>query len=45
MGSSGVMRKLLWSELIPLFPILGMVLYFLVGPNSADALAWIGNDL
>jgi hypothetical protein len=36
LGSSGVMRKLLWIALIILLPILGMVLYFLIGRNSAD---------
>ncbi len=39
MGSSGVMRKVLWITLILLLPILGMGLYFLIGRNSADALA------
>ncbi len=37
MGSSGVMRKVLWIALILLLPILGMGLYFLIGRNSADA--------
>ena len=37
LGSSGVMRKLLWIVLILLLPIVGMVLYFLIGRNSADA--------
>jgi hypothetical protein len=37
LGSSGAMRKLLWIALILLLPILGMVLYFLIGRNSADA--------
>ena len=36
LGSSGVMRKLLWIALFILLPILGMVLYFLIGRNSAD---------
>jgi hypothetical protein len=36
LGSSGVMRKLLWIALILLLPILGMVLYFLIGRTSAD---------
>jgi hypothetical protein len=36
MGSSGVMRKLLWIALILLLPILGMALYFLIGRTSAD---------
>ena len=37
LGSSGVMRKLFWIALILLLPILGMVLYFLIGRSSADA--------
>jgi hypothetical protein len=37
LGSSGVMRKLLWIALILLLPILGMALYFLIGRTSADA--------
>ena len=37
LGSSGVMRKLLWIALILLLPILGMGLYFLIGRTSADA--------
>ncbi len=37
LGSSGVMRKILWIALILLLPIVGMVLYFLIGRNSADA--------
>jgi len=35
LGSSGVMRKLLWIVLILLLPIVGMVLYFLLGRNAA----------
>ena len=37
LGSSGVMRKLLWITLILLLPIVGMVLYFLIGRSPADA--------
>ena len=38
LGSSGVMHKVLWiAILILLLPILGMVLYFLIGRSSADA--------
>ena len=37
LGSSGVMRKLLWIVLILLLPIVGMVLYFLIGRSQADA--------
>jgi hypothetical protein len=36
LGSSGVMRKLLWIAIILLLPVLGMVLYFLIGRTSAD---------
>ena len=36
-GTSGVMRKLLWIAVILLLPILGMVLYFLIGRSAADA--------
>ena len=36
-GSSGAMRKLLWIALILLLPIVGMVLYFLIGRSVADA--------
>ena len=37
LGSSGVMRKLLWIVLVLLLPIVGMVLYFLIGRSSSDA--------
>ena len=36
-GTSGVMRKVLWIAVILLLPILGMVLYFLIGRSAADA--------
>jgi hypothetical protein len=36
MGSSGVMRKLLWIAVILLLPVVGMLLYFLIGRTSAD---------
>jgi hypothetical protein len=36
-GTSGVMHRLLWIALIILLPIVGMVLYFLVGRSPADA--------
>jgi hypothetical protein len=36
-GSSEVMRKLLWIAVILLLPIVGMVLYFLIGRNATDA--------
>ena len=36
LGSSGVVRKLLWIAVILLLPIVGMLLYFLIGRTSAD---------
>jgi hypothetical protein len=36
-GTSAVMRKLFWIAVILLLPIVGMVLYFLVGRSAADA--------
>ncbi len=35
--SSGAMHKVLWIALILLLPIVGMVLYFLLGRNAAHA--------
>jgi hypothetical protein len=37
LGSSEVMRKVLWIALILLLPLVGMVLYFLIGRSAADA--------
>ena len=37
LGSSEVVRKLMWIALILLLPIVGMVLYFLIGRSPADA--------
>jgi len=37
LGSSEVIRKLLWTVVILLLPIVGMVLYFLIGRSAADA--------
>jgi hypothetical protein len=37
MGSSPVERKLLWIVVIVLLPVIGMILYFLIGRTSADA--------
>jgi hypothetical protein len=39
LGSSEVMRKVLWIALILLLPVVGMVLYFLLGRSPADARA------
>jgi len=36
-GSSGVLRKLFWIAVILLLPIIGMVLYFLIGRSTEDA--------
>jgi Phospholipase_D-nuclease N-terminal len=36
LGSSGVMRKLMWIAVILLLPVVGMLLYFLIGRTSAD---------
>ena len=37
LGSSEAMRKLLWIVVILLLPVVGMVLYFLIGRSAADA--------
>jgi hypothetical protein len=37
LGRSGVMRKLLWIAVILLLPVVGMVLYFLIGRSAFDA--------
>jgi hypothetical protein len=36
-GSSGVMRKLLWIAVIYFLPFVGVLLYFLIGRSPADA--------
>ena len=36
-GSGSLARKLLWTLLILLLPVIGMILYFLLGRSSADA--------
>ena len=36
-GSSDMTHKLIWTILILFLPILGMVLYFLLGQKSSDA--------
>jgi hypothetical protein len=36
LGRSGVMRKLLWIAVILLLPIVGIMLYFLIGRKAAD---------
>ena len=37
LGSSAVLRKLLWIAIVLVLPVVGMVLYFLIGRNAADA--------
>ena len=37
LGSSGVLRKLFWIAIVLLLPIVGMVIYFLIGRSAADA--------
>jgi hypothetical protein len=37
LGSSSVMRKVMWIAIILLLPLIGMALYFLIGRTSADA--------
>jgi hypothetical protein len=36
-GSASVEHKLLWTVVILLLPVLGMLLYFLLGRSSRDA--------
>jgi Phospholipase_D-nuclease N-terminal len=36
-GSGSVERKLLWTLVILLLPIVGMIIYFLIGRSGADA--------
>jgi hypothetical protein len=39
LGSSSVLRKIMWIAVILLLPLIGMLLYFLIGRSSADARA------
>lgn len=36
MGTSSIERKLLWILLIVLLPVVGLILYFMIGRTSAD---------
>ena len=36
-GHGSLGRKLLWTLIILVLPLLGMLLYFLIGRSSADA--------
>ena len=38
-GRSSVERKVLWTFLVLILPIVGMVLYYLVGKSSQDKIA------
>jgi uncharacterized membrane protein len=37
LGSTSVMRKLMWIAVILLLPVVGMFLYFLIGRSVFDA--------
>lgn len=37
LGSSSVMRKIMWIAIVLVLPVIGMVLYFLIGRNAFDA--------
>jgi hypothetical protein len=37
LGSTSVMRKLMWVAIILVLPVIGMVLYFLIGRSAFDA--------
>ncbi len=36
-GRGSVGHKLLWTLLVLLLPVIGMILYFLIGRSAADA--------
>ena len=36
-GRGGILHKVLWTALIVFLPVIGLIIYFLVGRNSADA--------
>jgi hypothetical protein len=36
-GHSSVLRKVAWVVVIPILPVIGVVLYFLVGRSPQDA--------
>lgn len=36
MGGGSVLRKLLWILIILLLPLIGMILYFLIGRSAKD---------
>lgn len=37
LGSTSVLRKLMWIAIILVLPVIGMVLYFLIGRSAFDA--------
>lgn len=37
MGRTSVLRKLMWITIILLLPVVGMILYFLIGRSAFDA--------
>ena len=37
LGSGGVGHKVLWIILVLIFPIVGMILYYLIGRSPLDA--------
>jgi len=37
LGSGGVGHKVLWIILVLIFPIVGMILYYLIGRSQQDA--------
>jgi len=38
-GRSSVVRKLLWTLIVLILPLLGMALYFLIGRDGRDQIA------
>lgn len=38
-GRSSIERKVLWTVLVLILPVVGMVLYYLIGKNSQDKIA------
>jgi ABC-type molybdate transport system permease subunit len=38
-GRSSVERKVLWTVLVLILPVVGMVLYYLIGKNGSDKVA------
>ncbi len=36
-GSAGVMHKVIWTVVVLIFPVVGMIVYYLVGRSARDA--------